>query len=101
MEWWLWACVLLFFGSMIYTIVTVGNASSNSDSKNDMKNAIMHVSIINTLLIMVLAGLSYVYVSANTTAERPYVLFMVHASLLISIISVSVSSLQQLSTVSS
>jgi hypothetical protein len=50
---------------------------------------------------MVLAGLSYVYVSANTTAERPYVLFMVHASLLISIISVSVSSLQQLSAVNS
>lgn len=101
MEWWLWACVLLFFVSMIYTIVTVGNASANGDSKNELKNAIMHVSIINTLLIMVLAGLSYVYVSANTTAERPYVLFMVHASLLISIISVSVSSLQQLSAVNS
>lgn len=100
MEWWLWACVLLFFVSMIYTIITVGNASTSSDVKSDMKNAIMSVTIVNTLLIMVLAGLSYVYVSANTTAERPYVLFMVHASLLISIISVSISSIQQLNSTS-
>jgi uncharacterized membrane protein (DUF441 family) len=96
MDWWLWACVLLFTVSMLTTIITVGSASSSGDSKNDIKNAIMTVAIVNGILIAVLAGLSYIYVSANTTAERPYILFMVHASLLISIISVSVSCLQKL-----
>ena len=96
MNWWLWACVLLFSVSMLTTIITIGTAAASSDSKNEMKNAIMTVSIVNGILIAVLAGLSYIYVSANTTAERPYILFMVHASLLISIISVSISSLQKL-----
>jgi hypothetical protein len=81
---------------MLTTIITVGTVSSSGDAKNDIKNAIMTVSIVNGILVAVLAGLSYIYVSANTTAERPYVLFMVHASLLISIISVSVSCLQKL-----
>jgi len=96
MDWLLWACVLLFSVGMLTTIITVGTVSSSGDAKNDIKNAIMTVSIVNGILVAVLAGLSYIYVSANTTAERPYVLFMVHASLLISIISVSVSCLQKL-----
>jgi hypothetical protein len=96
MDWLLWACVLLFTVGMLTSIITVGNASASSDAKNEIKNAIMTVAIVNGILIAVLAGLSYIYVSANTTAERPYVLFMVHTSLLISIISVSVSCLQKL-----
>lgn len=96
MDWLLWACVLLFSVGMLTTIITVGTVSSSGDAKNEIKNAIMTVSIVNGIMVAVLAGLSYIYVSANTTAERPYVLFMVHASLLISIISVSVSCLQKL-----
>lgn len=92
----MWACVLLFSVGMLTTIITVGTVSSSGDAKNEIKNAIMTVSIVNGIMVAVLAGLSYIYVSANTTAERPYVLFMVHASLLISIISVSVSCLQKL-----
>jgi hypothetical protein len=48
------------------------------------------------MLMLVLAGTAYFYLAENLTAERHYVIFMLHLSLLISIISVSISSLQQL-----
>ena len=77
-------------------MVTVSKAAASSDVKKDMTNAITNVTIVNTMLMLVLAGTAYFYLDSNLTAERPYVLIMLHLSLLISIISVSISSLQQL-----
>jgi len=96
MEWWQWVSLLCFIIGMIYTMATVGKAAASSDVKKDMSNAITNVTIVNTMLMLVLAGTAYFYLDANLTAERPYILFMLHLSLLISIISVSISSLQQL-----
>jgi hypothetical protein len=74
----------------------VGKAAASSDVKKDMTNAITNVTIVNTMLMLVLAGTAYFYLAENLSAERHYVIFMLHLSLLISIISVSISSLQQL-----
>ena len=77
-------------------MVTVGKAAASSDVKKDMSNAITNVTVVNTMLMLVLAGTAYFYLDANLASERSYILFMLHLSLLISIISVSISSLQQL-----
>jgi cytochrome bd-type quinol oxidase subunit 2 len=98
MEWWQWVSLLCFVVGMIYTMVTVSKAAASSDVKKDMTNAITNVTIVNTMLMLVLAGTAYFYLDSNLTAERPYVLIMLHLSLLISIISVSISSLQQLNS---
>ena len=98
MKWWQWLSLLFFFIGMIFTMVTVGKAAASSDVKNDMIKAITNVTIVNTMLMLVLGGTAYFYLDTNTLAERPYIIFMLHLSLLISIISVSISSLQQLSS---
>ena len=98
MSWWQWVSLLSFIIGMIYTMVTVGKAAASSDVKKDMTAAITNVTIVNTILMLILAGTAYFYLDTNLTAERPYVLFMLHLSLLISVISVSISSLQQLNS---
>ena len=98
MEWWQWATLLMFLGGTIYMMVAVGQASGTSDSKNDMAKAITNVTIVNSILIIVMTGIAYFYLSANPAAQGPYLILMVHVALLMSIISVSISSLQQISS---
>ena len=96
MQWWQWISLLCFVVGMIYTMVTISKATASSDVKNEVSKAIMNVTIVNSVLMLVLAGTAYFYLDTNLTAERSYILFMLHLSLLMSIISVSISSLQQL-----
>lgn len=93
-----WIVLVIFLGSIIYNIVAVAQASGSSDAKNDMIKAITNVTIVNTILMLVMGGTAFVYISNDEAGGtfRNYMMFMVHVSLLISIISVSISSLQQL-----
>lgn len=101
-----WLFLILFLGSIIYNIVAVAQASGSSDAKNDMIKAITNVTIVNTVLMLVMGGMAYIFVGDNTKAPggnyamdfKDYMMLMVHVSLLISIISVSISSLQQLNS---
>ena len=96
MQWWQWISLLCFVVGMIYTMVTIIKATASSDVKNEVSKAIMNVTIVNSVLMLFLAGTAYFYLDTNLTAERSYILFVLHLSLLMSIISVSISSLQQL-----
>ena len=90
----MWVAVIFFLFSVIYTIVQVGITMGNDDSKAEMAKAIGSVTIVNTVLVLVLAGAAYFYIAANEMSERPYILLMLHVTLLLSIISISVSSLR-------
>lgn len=94
----MWVGLLGFLGAVIYTLVVVGQASGSNDSKKEISQAIFHVVIVNIVLLVVLAGTAYFYVAAEPLAERPYIMIMLHVSLLISLVSVSISSLHQLNT---
>jgi hypothetical protein len=96
MEWWMWAALILFLGGTLYTMIAVGMAAGSSDSKNDMAKAITNVTIVNTILMLVLAGTAYFYLDSDPNAQRPYLILVVHMALLFSVISVSITSLQQL-----
>lgn len=80
-------------------MIAVSQAAGSSDSKRDMQKAITNVTIVNTILMIVMAGTAYLYLDADPNAQRPYIILMVHVSLLLSVISVSISSLQQLGSV--
>jgi hypothetical protein len=91
----MWLALAGFLGGIVYTMVAVSQATGSSDVKNDMAAAITNVTIVNTILMLVLAGTAYYYVtSQGATTERLYVIFMLHVTLLISLVSVSVSCLQ-------
>ena len=88
--------IVLFLGATLFMIIQMGILSSQSDSKSDMAKAITSVTIVNSILMLVMAGIAYFYVKANPESLPSYVIIMLHLSLLISVISVSVSSLQQI-----
>ena len=98
MAWWQWLSLLAFTASIIYTLYVISAASASSDIKRNMVGAITNVTIINSMLIMVLGGTAYFYLDSNLTAERPYMILMLHISLLLSIISVSMVALQKLNS---
>jgi hypothetical protein len=98
MAWWQWLSLLGFFASIIYTIYTISAASASSDQKRNMVSAITNVTIVNTILMLIFGGTAYFYLDSNLTAERPYMILMLHISLLLSIISVSIVSLQKLNS---
>ena len=91
---------LAFVGAMIYIFIVVGKVAGGNDNAADMVSAIYNVTVVNAILILVLAGTAYFYVAAEPLAERPYVMILLHASLLLSMISVSVSAIQQLNSAS-
>ena len=95
----MWLSLAGFLGGIIYTMVAISQATGSNAVKNDMAMAITNVTIVNTVLMLVLGGTAYYYVvSAGATTERLYVMFMLHLTLLISLISVSVSCLQPISS---
>jgi uncharacterized membrane protein YozB (DUF420 family) len=93
MEWWMWVTIALFFGGLLYTITAVFKASTGGDHTADMTQAITNVTMVNLVLVLVLAGTGYFYTQQYPTAREPYIMFMLHFSLLLSVISVSVASL--------
>jgi hypothetical protein len=97
MEWWMWLTIAFFFGGLIYAMTAVFKATGNGDNKADMSQAITNVTVVNLVLVLILAGTGYFYTEQNPTAKQPYIMAMLHLNLLLSIISVSVASLQSVS----
>ena len=88
--------VALYVAAILYTFITVGKSVGTSDSKKDMSDAITNVTIVNAVLVFVLAGIAWAYIGTNPTAERPYILIMLHVNFLLAIISASIAALQKL-----
>ena len=89
----MWLTIAIFFGGLIYTISSVFKASSGGDHSADMAQAITNVTVVNIMLILVLGVTGYFYTQQYPTAREPYIMAMLHLSLLLSVISVSVASL--------
>jgi hypothetical protein len=87
----------IFIASLVWTTITIFSVTGASESKSDMIKAINNVVIVNTVLVLVLAGVGYFYTESNPTAKQPYMMFMLHFNILLSIIGISVSSLYTVS----
>ena len=94
METYLWIAIVLFLAGIIYSTVIVFNATANSDSANDMSAAIMNVTLVNSVLVSILCGTGYFYTQQNPRSEQPYIMIMIHLSLLLATISIGVASIQ-------
>jgi hypothetical protein len=88
--------ILVFIGGLIWTFVLLGQNSGSKDNSDEVKNALGQVALINGFLIAVLAGISFLYIGANPTFERPYILVMLHATLFLSLLAASTAVIQQL-----
>ena len=90
--------IILFLGATLYSIIQIGIIASKSDTKSNMASAIISVSVVNSILMLVMAGIANFYLRTNQAAVLPYTLIMIHVTLLVSVVSVSISSLQQISS---
>jgi len=98
---WIFAfLVLAFLASLVYTMYSIGTVAANNDSNKEIISAISTITAVNTVLMMIWGGLAFFYITSNPRLERPYVIVMLHVSLLISMISISISSIHQLNTFS-
>ena len=97
MDWWWLLIVFAFIATFAWTCITIFTETATSDSKKDMTNAISSVVLVNTVLVLVLAGIGYFYTQANPALQQPYLMFMVHFNTLLAIIGVGVSSLYTVS----
>jgi len=93
MDWWWLSIVAAFIVTFVWTAITIFAVTGASESKADMTKAINNVVIVNTVLVLVLAGVGYFYTQSNAAAQQPYMMFMLHFNILLSIIGISVSSL--------
>ncbi len=94
--------VLLILGVLVYltgvatNFWAVGAAVGSPQNLKQIKDAVITTAVVNVVLTIVLGFLSTAYIASNPTAERPYVLFMLHATFLLSLIAVSISSIQKI-----
>jgi hypothetical protein len=93
MEWWSLMLAFVFIASLAWTATTIFSVTGASESKSDMVKAVNNIVIVNTVLVLVLAGVGYFYTESNPAAKQPYMMFMLHFNILLSIIGISVSSL--------
>ncbi|NBO70701.1 MAG: hypothetical protein EBU66_07975 [Bacteroidetes bacterium] len=96
MDTWHWLSIGLFLILTFGTVVVIGQSTANDDMAKEMKNAILYVSLINFAMIVLLGGMAYFYLRTNMLAERAYIITILHLGLLLSIVSVSVTSLQKI-----
>ena len=94
MDYYLWVAIVLFLAGLIYSTVVVFSATANSDNAKDMSAAIMNVTLVNSVLVSILCGTGYFYTQQNPRSEQPYMMLMIHLSLLLATISIGIATIQ-------
>jgi hypothetical protein len=90
----MWLGLTGFMGAVLFSFISVGLVKGSN--KSDMLSAILTVMSVNGVLCLVLAGIGIFSIRESPIMKRPYIFFLVHASLILSIIGVCVSSLRRL-----
>lgn len=82
----------------IFALVMIGKQATSSDAGGAMGSQIVNIVITNTIMLLVLGTVSYFYATQNGGFEKPYLFFITHLALLISIVAASVSTVVKISS---
>jgi hypothetical protein len=88
--------LFLVIAAVMYTTITLTNATANADSSAEFRNKIGMVAGINSVLILALTILGFLYIRADPIQERPYLLIMIHINMFLSLMAVSIAALQKI-----
>ncbi len=83
--------------SVSVSVIYIGMSAGNSDTRNELQKQISILTGTNVITTIFLGFLMYYYLLSNTQAIVPFTVFMLTFNLFLSIMSVSISVLQQLS----
>lgn len=89
--------IIIFITLFVWTFLTVFAISASNDNAQYMMNAMSNIVIVNLVMVMFFAGIAYWYVSSNQGIKQPYMMFLLHLNILISITAVSISCLYTVS----
>jgi hypothetical protein len=103
---WVWLFLIVIFSLQVYSLVrdcapdTLAIGGGGAPSEFDMEklkgSAQRNILIIMVISTIFLGFAAYYFMGQQPAMERPYVLLMLHASIFISTISVSMSIINQL-----
>jgi len=94
----MWGYGLLFamLATVATTMIYVTATAAKNDSAASTMQTIQGISIANFILIAIFSYMVSFYLEANPAMTPTYIYFMLHATLFLSLMAVSVAALQQL-----
>lgn len=90
--------IIVFFIVAAITIIYISNKIGSSDTRTEVASAIRNISIANIILIFLLAVISFIYVNNNPTVRPTYYMVIIHLSLLFSLSSLGISTIEKFSS---
>ena len=107
LPWWVWIILLAIFANQIYLFSQCGcggtGGSSGAGGGGSLPaiklSGIQNITIVLNVATVFLGIAGYFYIGSNPQYERKYILFLLHGALFISVLSLTVTSLQQLNAV--
>jgi hypothetical protein len=87
---------IVFAVMAVYTTVTIAGITAPSDSKIEMMSKIRTVTGVNVAMTFVLALLSFLMMRSDPASFQNYSIVMLHINLALSLIAVSVASIQKI-----
>jgi hypothetical protein len=89
--------IVIFICICIWTFITVFSVTAHNDTLANMTNAMSSIVIVNLVMVACFAGIAFWYVNSYPQMQQPYMMFLLHINILISIIALSISSLYSVS----
>ena len=87
--------VLVFVAVAALTFYYISTKIGNDDNSKDVGNAIKTIAFANTILIIALGLVSYIFINNNGSVPRAYTVIMLHITLLFSMTAVSIASIEK------
>jgi hypothetical protein len=95
----MWGYGLLFtmLAVVASTMIYVTATAAKSDSASETMRAIQGMGLANFILIVIFSYMVSYFLESHPAMTQTYIYFMLHATLFLSLMAVSVAALQQLS----
>jgi hypothetical protein len=87
--------VLIFVAVAALTFYYISTKIGHDDNSKDVGNAIKTIAFANTVLIIALGLISYIFINNNGSVPRAYTVIMLHITLLFSMTAVSIASIEK------
>jgi hypothetical protein len=89
--------IIVFIAAAVLTFYYISTKMGNDDNSKDVAAAIKTIAFANTILIISLGLISYIFINNNPLLRQTYTMIMLHVTLLLSMTAVSISSIEKFS----
>ena len=87
--------IIVFIVAAVLTFYYISTKIGHDDNSKDVAAAIKTIAFANTILIISLGLISYIFINNNPLLRQTYTMIMLHITLLLSMTAVSISSIEK------